>query len=240
MYPQILGAYSRKQDQDVGTGTTTRAHIQNTYWFARRLSDDDFEIQPLNANHLPSGLRTTLGKGDFIRAFHPEPAYYEARTLPALKSLHKKLELGEKFFQDGLLGQAEKEFLKAVMLDETNARANLGLGAVYTEQGQFKKVKKIVDVLLNNDDAFREDQRQQFNTFGISLRKQGLHEDAIRFYSRALEVDPHDEHLHFNLARAHFELGDELACLRHIEIALGLDPDFAEARKFLDYLGRRG
>lgn len=240
MYPQILGAYSQKQDQDVGTGTTTRSHTQQTYWFARRLSDDDFEVQPMGANHVPSGMRTILSKGEFLKTFHPEPAYYETRALPALKSLQKKLELGERFFQEGLLGQAEKEFLKAVMMDETNAQANLGLGAVYSEQGRFAKVRKIVDILLNNDDTFRQEQRRQFNTFGISLRRKGLHEDAIRFYTRALEVDPTDEHLHFNLARAHFELGDELACLQHIEIALGLDPDFEEGRKFLEYLGRRG
>ncbi|MCK9240778.1 tetratricopeptide repeat protein [Desulfocurvus sp.] len=238
MYPQILGVYSRKQDRDIGFGTTTRNHAQQTYWFARRLSDDAFEVQPLNTSHVPSGMRTTLGKGEFIKAFHPEPGYYETRTLPALKSLQKKVEMGERFFQDGLLGQAEKEFLKAVMMDEDNAQANLGLGAVYSEQGRFAKVRKIVGILLNNDDAFRREQRRQFNTFGISLRRQGLHEDAIRFYSRALEVDPDDEHLHFNLARAHFELGDELACLQHIEIALGLNPDFKEGRKFLEYLGK--
>ncbi len=238
MYPQILGVYSRKEHKDVGSGQTRRGHEETTYWFARRTSNDDYEVQPLNANNVPSGMRTTLAKGDFMRDFNPEPSYYETRTLPALKSLQKKIELGEKFFQQGLLSQAEKEFLKAVMVDDQNARANLGLGAVYTEQGEFAKVRKVIGILLNNDDAFREEQRKQFNTFGICLRKQGLHEDAIRFYTRALEVDPGDEHLHFNLARVYFEKGEDLECLKHIETALQINPKFEAGLKFLNYLSK--
>jgi len=226
--------------KDIGTGTTKRDRQQLTYWFVRRMTMDDYELQPLNANSVPSGLRTTISKGDFLKNYNPETGYYETRTLPALKSLQKKVELGEKFFQKGLLSQAEKEFLKAVMVDEENAQANLGLGAVYCEQGEFKKVKKVINILLNNDDAFREEQRQQFNTFGISLRKQGQHEDAIRFYTRALEVDPDDEHLHFNLARVHYDTGDELECLRHIETSLTLNPQFDAGLKFLEYLSKKG
>lgn len=239
MYPQVLGVYSKKDEGPVGTGSTARQHAAQTYWFATRVSDEEYEVQPLNDNNVPSGMRTKMGKGDFLAGYHPEPNYYESRTLPALKSLQKKVELGEKFFQKGLLSQAEKEFLKAVMVDEENARANLGLGAVYSEQGEFKKVKKIINILLNNDDAFREEQRQQFNTFGISLRKQGLFDDAIRFYLRALETDPTDEHLHFNLARAYFDSGDELECLKHIEASLKINPGFDAGQKFLAYLSRK-
>lgn len=238
MYPQILGVYSKQEVKDVGSGATRRGHQEITFWFVRRVDTDEYEVQPLNSNHVPSGMRVTMSKGMFLQGYTPEPNYYETRTLPALKSLQKKIELGEKFFQQGLLSKAEKEFLKAVMVDDQNAQANLGLGAVYSEQGDFAKVRKVIGVLLNNDDAFREEQRQQFNIFGISLRKQGLHEDAIRFYSKALDVDPNDEHLHFNLARVYFDHGEELECLKHIETALKLNPQFEAGRKFLEYLSR--
>lgn len=240
MYPQILGVYSNTKSQEVGAGTTSRAAKQQTYWFVRRINNDDYEIQPLNASNVPSGMRTTITKGELIQNYEPEPGYYESRTLPALKSLQKKVELGEKFFRKGLLGQAEKEFLKAIMVDDQHAEANLGLGAVYCEQKEFQKVKKVIGVLLNNDDAFKEEQRQQFNTFGISLRKQGMHGEAIRFYQRALEVDPNDEHLHFNLARVHLDNGDDLECLKHVETSLKLNPKFDAGQKFLNYLSKRG
>lgn len=240
IYPQILGVYSQKHHGEVGTGGMTITHGNTeTFWFARRMSDEEYEVRPLNSNHVPAGMKTVLSKGEFITNYTPEPRYYETRTLPVLKSLAKKVELGEQFFKKGLLSKAEQEFLKATMIDEEHAEANLGLGAVYAEQGEFKKVKKVLGILLNSDLAFQEEQRQQFNTFGITMRKQGLHEDAIRFYSKALEYNATDENLHFNLARALYENGDHLECLKHLESALNINPDFSAASQFLDFLHKK-
>lgn len=233
MYPRILGIYSRNTDK--GHGEASAKRKQQTHWFVRRLSDDEFEVRPLNPNHVPSGVKILLGKGEFVTGYTPEPQYYERNTLPALKSLSKKIELGEQFFKKGLLSKAEQEFLKATMIDEENAKANLGLGSVYAEQGEFRKIKKVLARLLNNDEVFQEEQRRQFNTFGIGLRKQKMYEEAIAYYSKALEYDDKDENLYFNLARAHFDKGDEISCLQNLEAALKLRPDFEEARKFMAY-----
>ncbi|MCK9240776.1 hypothetical protein [Desulfocurvus sp.] len=81
-YPQILGVYVRNVTADVGAGTTRGSYDQKTYWYVRRTGDDAFEVQPINANHVPSGLRSVFGKGEFMAAFSPEPAYYERNTLP--------------------------------------------------------------------------------------------------------------------------------------------------------------
>ena len=238
MYPQILGVYCKKDDRSVGTGTTT-THSQNrTYWFVRRLDEDEYEVCPLNSSHVPSGSRTMLTKGELATQYIPEPQYYERHTFPALKSLQKKIELGEQFFKKGLLSQAEKEFLKATMIDEENAEANLGLGAVYVEQDEFQKTKKVLKVLLGNDMVFQEEQRRQFNVFGIGLRKKKMYSEALGYYSKALEYNGDDEHLHFNLARVLYEKGDEIACMEHLETALKLSPDFKEAQKFLEYVGK--
>jgi len=238
IYPQILGVYSQHQHSEGGSASSQSIGIE-TFWFARRLSDEEYEVRPLNSSHVPSGMKTVLSKGEFLTRYTPEPRYYETRTLPVLKSLQKKVELGEQFFKKGLLSKAEQEFLKATMIDEENAQANLGLGAVYAEQGEFKKVKKVLGVLMNSDLAFQEEQRQQFNLFGISLRKQGMHDDAIRFYGKALEYNEGDDHLHFNMARALFEQGDHLDCLKHLEAALKINPEFQEAKMFLDYLHKK-
>lgn len=239
MYPQVLGVYRKKDDKGTAAGSTPSRTESTTHWFVRRLSNDEYEVQPLNFNHVPSGIRSSITKGQLMENYAPEPRYYETRTLPALKSLEKKIELGEQFFNKGLLSKAEKEFLKATMIDEKNSKANLGLGAVYTEQGEFHKVKKILQVLLGNDAAFQEEQRQQFNTFGIGLRKQKMYDEAIEYYSKALEYNDNDEYLHFNLARALFEKGDEIGCMEHLQSAIELDPDFSEAQKFLAYMEKR-
>lgn len=240
MYPQTLGVFTPSKTGKRGLGKTRKAERQQAYWYVRRLSDEEFEVQPLNANHLPSGVKRVLSKSKFLRNYSPVPDYYETHTLPAMRSLNKKIELGEAYFKEGLLSEAEHEFLKATMVDEENAQANLGLGTVYSEQQKFSKVRKVLKTLSNSDVAFQEVLRQQFNTFGISLRKQGLHKEAINFYTKALEFNPNDEHLLFNLARALFEKGDTLECLRTLETALKINPYFEEAIKLYDYANAHG
>ena len=236
IYPQILGVYSERKAEEIGTGATRGVHEQLIYWFARRLDDDNFELQPLNTNHLPSGVKKIVSKGVFIKGFAPENKYYEQHTVAALKSLKAKVDKGEELFCKGELQKAEQEFLKALMLDDQNAKANLGLGSVYCENKNFKNLKKVLDVLLGNDATFQEEQRHQFNTFGISLRKSGLLEEAVKFYRAALDFNPQDENLHFNLARALFESKDLRLSLNHLEEALNLNPEMEEAAKLRNYV----
>ena len=235
IYPQILGVYSLEKKTDIGSGATADQYQQKTYWYVRRINDDEYELQPLNNNHVPSGMKSILAKSEFISGYTPEPKYYETNTLPVLTSLKKKIEKGEEYFDKGLLDEAEREFLKALMIDEINVEANFGLGSVYCEKQEYQKVKKVLDILLNNDASFQEEQRHRFNKLGINLRKQGLHEDAIRYYNKSLEYNDSDDHLHFNAARAYFDNGQHDKCIEHLEKALKLNPGFKEAEKFMAY-----
>ncbi|MDY7000971.1 MAG: hypothetical protein SVS15_04215 [Thermodesulfobacteriota bacterium] len=240
-YPQILGIYSMEKKADVGGtgGKTLGRYQQKTFWFVRRTDDDEYEIQPLNSNHVPSGVKSTLSGEEFIKSYVPEPGYYETNTVPALKTLGKKLEKGEELFKEGNLDEAEREFAKALMIDDVNVEANMGLGSVHCEKKEFQKVKKVLNILLNSDATFQEGQRKQFNTFGISLRKQGLLEEARQYYGKALEFNDRDEHLHFNMARVYFTEGENETCLKHLKTALELDPKFEEAKKFLNYCQKK-
>ncbi|MDY7000974.1 MAG: tetratricopeptide repeat protein [Thermodesulfobacteriota bacterium] len=235
IYPQILGVYSLEKKTDIGSGSTADQYQQKTYWYVRRTNDDEYEVQPLNEKNVPSGIKNTLAKSEFVSGYTPEPKYYEANTLPVLNSLKKKISKGEKYFDEGLLDQSEREFLKALMIDELNVEANFGLGSVYCEKKEYQKVKKVLDILLNIDESFQEEQRLRFNKLGINLRKQGLHEDAIRYYRKSLEYNNKDDHLHFNAARAYFDNGQRDKCLEHLGIALKLNPEFKEAEKFMAY-----
>lgn len=238
MYPSILGVYSLSKADEIGTGATAAKHEQLTYWYARQLAQDLVEVQPLNAYHVPSGIRKNVSTVDFLRAYTPEPRYYQVNTAPALKSLAAKINQGEKLFSMGQLDDAEKAFIKALMIDETNIPANYGLGEVYTEQNDYAKLRSVLGVLMGIDEAFTMPYRQKLNSFGISLRKKGYLDESLVFFSRALEVQQDDEHLHFNLARVHFEKGDISKCLGSLEQAVALNGEFVEARKFIAYCER--
>lgn len=235
---KILGVYSLRKETETGIGGTTHHYSQVTYWFARRLNDDDYEVQPLNSNNIPSGIRKIISKGEFIYSYAPEPDYYEKKTLPFLESLKAKLDKGEEHLEEGNLEKAEKEFCKAVLIDAENARANIGLGSVYCLKKDHKKLKQILDRLLNIDDVFNEEQRHRFNEFGMNLRKQKYYDESILYYQKALQVNESDERLLFNIARAHYEMGDIESCVKRLSEALRLDPHFKEARAFLAHCGK--
>lgn len=240
IYPQILGVFSMTKETGVGAGATKGDHSATTYWYVRRLDDDSYEVQPLNARHVPSGLRNSITKGDFITSYSPEPRFYEQNTIPALRSLKNKVKRGEEFYAKGNLDEAEKEFLKALMIDELNVDANMGVGAVYADKGEFHKVKKVLDILLNQDETFVAEQRVRFNKLGMSLRKQGMNSEALRYYEKALEYNDKDENLHFNMARVYFDMRKKDECLAHINAALAIAPDMEHAKKFLLYVEKRG
>ncbi len=239
IYPQTLGVFSRAATASVGAGTTAASRESLTYWFVRRLDDDVWEVQPLNHNHVPSGDRKKVAKGAFMESYLPEPRFYETQTLPAMRSLREKIAKGEEHYAEGRLDEAEKEFVKALMIDDKNVPASLGAGAVWCDKGEMQKVGKVLDLLLGSDETFKAEQRSLFNRLGISLRKKGQFDYAAAYYTRALEMDPKDEHLRFNLARVRIEKGELEASLDELARVLELNPNLEVAHKFLAYLKKK-
>ena len=107
---RILGVYSLVKAAGTGHGATARTYEQKTSWFVRRTDDDEYIVQALNANSIPSGPLTTISKGEFIRNYKPEPGYYEKRCLPFIESLKKKMAQADKLLAEDDLDGAEKEF----------------------------------------------------------------------------------------------------------------------------------
>jgi tetratricopeptide (TPR) repeat protein len=237
-FPKILGVYSSETEAAAGAGTTIQTTSQKIYWFVRQLSESLFETQPLNSNHVPSGLTEEIDLEAFS-ALIPEPGYYKNITQPTLESLKKKILRGEKYFEKGQLDAAERQFLEVLKIDELNPGANFGLGMVYSEKKEYAKIKKVLNVLLDLDGTFKEEYRERFNSLGISLRKNGMIEDAIRYYERALEYNEEDDHLHFNMARTFFEKGDIVNCKKHLSRCLEINPGLEAAQKFMRYLKKK-
>lgn len=233
--PRVLGVYSKMITLKTGMGFSGKTQDQKTYWFVKRIDDDRYEVQPLNSQHVPSGLCSVISKKEFITEYFPELDYYERKTVPALKSLQNKLAKGEDCFAKEQLGDAEKEFTKALFIDEKNPQASIRLGEVHCLKKEYEKLKIAMDRILNNDAVFSEQERHRFNEFGISLRKNGYHKESLRYYTKALEVNDSDEHLHFNIARVYFDMEDVGQCINHLNAALKIRPKFKEASDFLRY-----
>ncbi len=62
------------------------------------------------------------------------------------------------------------------------------------------------------------------------------HDQAIDYYTRALQMTQNDENLHYNVARAYFEKGDIPKAEHHLEKCLELNKGHEEAKKFQDFI----
>ncbi|MBI9080323.1 MAG: tetratricopeptide repeat protein [Pseudodesulfovibrio sp.] len=238
---KISGVFSSQNVGKVGTGTTTRKTIQKAFWFAIEMDSNQdgevfVEVQPLNKNNIPSGPKELVPMSDFLARFNPELEYYQQKVFPRIKELGTTLKRAEEQRDQGALYSAQFEFEAALGIDEENVRGNFGLGLTYMERGETEKANDIFKRVVTLDAAFAPEHKHLFNEFGINLRKSSLLDQAVEYYSRALEMTTDDENLYYNIARAYFERGDKDDCLENLQKALEINPGFEEVKKFMDYL----
>jgi tetratricopeptide (TPR) repeat protein len=233
---KIKGVFSRRCSTSIGSGGTKKASPNQIYYYAREEEDGDISVHPLNANFVPAELGQMIKKDELLSDFEPEPSIYMNKVVPAMRRLKKAIARGESHREEGEHSSAEYEFENALEIDEDNARATFGLGLNYLDMDEPEKAAEVFEKLVTLEAAFKPEHKHLFNEFGIGLRKSGLHDEALQYYLRAGELSSQDEHLLLNVARVHHEQGNDPAARKHLERALEMNPEFEEARKFVEYL----
>jgi len=64
-----------------------------------------------------------------------------------------------------------------------------------------------------------------YNGRGIALRKQGKLGEAVANYLKALNIQPNDPNLHYNLAKAYCLKGEEERAIKELNRAFELNPE---------------
>ena len=239
--PPISGVFSQTKVSTIGTGTTARKSETVSYFFARELEEGLLEVQPLGDN-VVLGEPVKVSLDEFLAQYMPEPQLSQQRAKAETEregEIRKAVARGDKFYNQGKTYSAEYEYGKALALDEENIRANFGIGLCYVERGETDKARVVLGRLVRLEAAFGDEHKHLFNEFGISLRKSGMEAEALTYYTRALELCPSDENLHYNMARASFNLGEIQEAQLHLEQCLVINPGHEEARRFASYIQRR-
>ncbi len=237
----IDAVFFQKLVSAIGTGATARKTEALAYFHAREREDGVIEVQALGPDNAPFGTVREISLDELLERYTLEPqlSLERAREMKAREQeVSKAVARGDKFFKQGKTFSAEFEYGKALGLDEDNVRANFGIGQCYVARGDQAKAREVFQRLVRIDAAFRDEHKHLFNEFGIALRRSGLHAEAMAYYARALELSPADENLHYNMARASFDMGDAVQAAQHLRNGLSLNADHAECRQFLDFLRR--
>lgn len=234
----LSGVFSRQRIAKVGTGTTTRRVAQIGYYFVEQTDDDIFQIRPLNSNFVPTGDATEVGRDELLKEYTPEPEMYHKQVLPNMKELQKTLARADRHRQQGNSFSAEMEYNNSLKIDEMNVRGNFGIGLCLMQRGETERANDIFARLISMDAPFAGEHKHMFNDFGINLRKSKMIPQAVEYYSKAISLSPEDEHLRYNLARAYFEDKQYAKVREQLAKCLEINPDFAEAKKFVAYLDK--
>jgi len=233
---RIKGVFSTQEVRKVGTGTTQRKTVYKAFYFVEQDEDGSIECQPLNANYVPSGQKRKVSLEEIMEGFAPEPEFYMNSVYPKMQELQRTIDNAETHRAKGETFAAEHEYSTALKVDEENVRANFGIGLTYLQRGENNKADDIFERLVKLDATFEPEHKHMFNDFGINLRKAKMYQQAIVYYTRALEMTTDDENLHINMARALFEAKDIDGCVTHLLKALELIPNHEQATKFLLWL----
>jgi Flp pilus assembly protein TadD len=237
----ISGVFSQTRTNVVGTGTTTRKSETVTYFYAREREDGVLEVQALG-DQVVFGPVLEHSLDEFLAEYMPEPQMSQLRAQAEAArqaEIRKAVARGDKFYQQGKTFSAEFEYGKALALDVENVRANFGIGLCYIAREETDKARVVLGRLLQLEAAFEDEHKHLFNEFGIRLRVSHMDAEALSYYTKALEISPDDENLHYNMARAAFAMGEAEEAAQHLGRCLALNPGHAEAKKFMDFLKRK-
>ena len=137
--------------------------------------------------------------------------------------------LGSSYMKLSRYDTAEKIFKKVLDLDPDATEAIEGLSDAYIHNRKEDKALELIDRVL----AQKPDLINLYNRRGIIFRRRGEHALAIENYRRAIEIDPCDAVLRFNIAKAFLSTDDKPNGIKELRKALHISPEFQQARKLL-------
>jgi len=148
-------------------------------------------------------------------------------------------------FVKQLITIKEEEIL-AVVKEESQKNDALAASAEERER-LLKEIRRLLDEgkddevksLIGDRDDLITQLVNEYNTAGISCRRNKEYDAAVRAFKKAIVVYDKDEGLHYNLARAYVEQDNWSAAREAIAEALKLNPDFQEGRKLFGFIKER-
>ncbi|MBI5582932.1 MAG: tetratricopeptide repeat protein [Deltaproteobacteria bacterium] len=231
----------RQETIKLGFGSTARTTVIENYYEVDETEEQGrVALRLLNINDQPFGAPEMITRERLEEEYVACPDYFRNKKSPQEAAIEKHVFNGEAHFEKKEFHSAETEFNKALSLNQKDLRANLGKGKTLFARGDKEEAKKVFACLAQMEDLYEKDNKHIFNEFGIELRKRKLLEEAIANYSKAIEIDPEDAVIFYNLGRAYFEKGEADQAAVHLKKALSLKSDFGEAREFIASLEKSG
>ena len=127
--------------------------------------------------------------------------------------------LGFSLFQQGKSDEAIIALEKALEVDPQHSKAHNNMALASIDLGELE----IAEAHYRESLAI-EPQPAIYNDLGFVMERQGLPDEAVEFYRKAIELDPKSASAHANLAGTLARAGRFADSERHFEAALAIEP----------------
>lgn len=235
----VKGVFSIDSQHRFGIGGFSRVS-QRLFFYAEQQGEQGrVALQRLSRNFIPSGTKRFISREQLLTQYQPEPSIYLNKVVPVMRRLEEAVTTADTHRQRQELFAAEFEYKSILRLDEDHVKAAFGLGLTYLERQEKHNADAVFHKIMRIDAAFLPEHKHLYNEFGIQMRKLGMYDEAMRYYSRAYLLCRTDEHLLYNMARTLFEKGRLKSSRVMLGKALRLNAGFPEARAFLAFLESR-
>lgn len=218
--------FTVNKTQRIGSGTTTTRGTSTIHWFVRQVAPGRFGVRSVDGRYLPWGKERIITAEKLFARYIPEVSLFEKAMLPAVQRWGYRME--EKDYGD--IGSIRSK----IRMDKANANALFNLAMDYVCAGKTQLGMDMANQLIQLESSFDGKNQHLFNRFGIALRKMGLHGAAVSSYRRALEYTANDDHLYYNLARAHYEQGQWWDCISALGKCFEFNPGLPVGRDLVE------
>ncbi|MBU1230283.1 MAG: tetratricopeptide repeat protein [Proteobacteria bacterium] len=195
------------------------------------------KVFPLVLNYAPGEEKKLLDQIFEMRKLLQEDVNEEAQKDLAALELNRQAELdrGQKHLEQQEFELAKQVFDRLVAEYAGDADLKAEVAERYQKTGLNEEAVAYLSAAITES----PDSLHLYNRIGIVLRKMQDFQSAENYYNKALELTQADEYLFFNLGRLYFDWQRWDKTAEAAQRALGLNPDFQEARKLLAYAQKK-
>jgi len=167
------------------------------------------------------GQHGPVSRGESRRLAGKAEEHYKLALKSRPLSKEALLNLGNIYYQRGVLKEALECYRKVLELDSEDPSAHLNLGALYFKTGMYDKALEEFRMTI----ALEPDAFDAYMNIGVILTRQEKLEEAIFSFKKGLELEPHNAVLLWNTALAYEKKGDLERALELLDMAKRFDPD---------------
>jgi len=173
-----------------------------------------------------------------LALFSPAPETASARA----EHVRRLVSEGAQLLAVKRPGEAVVRLAEAWELDPQNVAAAINLGGAYVLQGKYARAVPVLEAAtrLEPDNAMTWSNLAAAYLGKLPFATRERQDQAIATYERALAIDPHAPHVHYNLGLIYIERNDPQRATTHFHAALETDPTDRDAQRWLEEIRRRG